>query len=66
MLIRHLLREADRNGKPVCLDASPAGFPLYEKLGFEKAGEIEIGLGLYGGSGIHRHIGMRRYPKTLG
>jgi hypothetical protein len=66
MLIRHLLREADWNGKLVYLDAGLAGFPLYEKLGLEEAGGIEIDLGLYGGSGIHRHIGMRRYPKTLG
>lgn len=49
MLIRYLLREADRNEKPVYLDASPAGFLLYEKPGSEEAGEIEIGLGLYGG-----------------
>jgi hypothetical protein len=46
------------------LDASSAGFLLYEKLGFLEVGLIEIDLGLFRGSGIRRHIGLRRCPKS--
>jgi hypothetical protein len=60
-LIKCFLAESDRTNHSVYLDASPAGLPLYS---FEEVGSMGIDLGSYSGSGIHRHIGMRRYPKA--
>ncbi|KAF3906761.1 hypothetical protein AA313_de0204624 [Arthrobotrys entomopaga] len=53
---------ADEEGVMCYLDASPLGYPVYLKCGFEEVDYVEIDKGLYGGEGIHKHIGMIRQP----
>ena len=57
---------ADREGRICFLCASPVGYGLYRKLGFEEVGGpgsiVEVDRSEWGGSGVHRHIAMVRYP----
>ncbi|KAK6526525.1 hypothetical protein TWF694_005108 [Orbilia ellipsospora] len=53
---------ADEEGIICYLDASPLGYPVYLKCGFEEVDHVEIDKGLYGGKGIHKHTGMIRQP----
>lgn len=54
---------ADRLGVPVVLAATPPGYPLYLKHGFVRTGsDIECNMADWGGSGVHRHILMTRWP----
>lgn len=65
MLLRRALAEyPDREGLPVFLDTSGdedgRAWPLYERLGFTKAGEFTIDLAAHGKEGVHHHLGMLR------
>jgi GNAT superfamily N-acetyltransferase len=65
-LLSWLLPWADRLKVPVVLAATPPGYPLYLKHGFVEVGSnegaIECDMARWGGSGIHRHVLMMRWP----
>jgi GNAT superfamily N-acetyltransferase len=67
-LVSWIFPRADREGRICFLCASPMGSGLYRKLGFEEVGGpgsvVEIDRGGRGGSGVHRHIAMVRYPTS--
>jgi len=52
---------------PVVLAASPLGYPLYRKCGYEevrgKHGVVRIDMGEWGGRGEHKHVLMVRWPQ---
>ncbi|ETI22625.1 hypothetical protein G647_06701 [Cladophialophora carrionii CBS 160.54] len=58
---------ADRLNVPVVLAATPPGYPLYLKHGFVPAGPndgaIECDMAQWGGSGVHKHVLMIRWPE---
>jgi GNAT superfamily N-acetyltransferase len=57
---------ADREGRICFLCASLIEYRLYRKLGFEEVGGpgtiVEIDRSEWGGSGVHTHISIVRYP----
>jgi GNAT superfamily N-acetyltransferase len=61
---------ADRLNVPVVLAATPPGYPLYLKHGFAPVGPddgaIECDMADWGGSGVHRHVLMIRWPEKNG
>ena len=61
---------ADREGRLCYLSASPMGYGLYKKLGFQEVdgpdGAVEIDCASWGGQGTHRHVAMIRYPQSVG
>jgi GNAT superfamily N-acetyltransferase len=65
-LVSWIFPRADREGRICFLCASPMGYGLYRKLGFEEVGGpgsiVEVDRSEWGGSGVHRHIAMVRYP----
>lgn len=42
------------------LEATPMGYGVYLKCGFEEVDHIELDLTPYGGSGLYRHFAMIR------
>ncbi|EXJ58402.1 hypothetical protein A1O7_05827 [Cladophialophora yegresii CBS 114405] len=58
---------AERLHVPVVLAATPPGYPLYLKHGFvpvgPNGGVVECDMARWGGSGIHRHVLMIRWPE---
>ena len=63
-LTKILTSQADKEGATCYLDASPLGYPIYLKCGFEEVDIVEIDKSKYGGKGIHRHVGMIRPART--
>lgn len=64
-LVSWIFPYADAAQLPIFLIASPVGSVMYRKLGFEEIGDhavVRIDLSEHGGQGIHRHVGMVRYP----
>ena len=65
-LVSWIFPRADREGRICFLCASPMGYGLYRKLGFEEVGGpgsiVEVDRSEWGRSGVHRHIAMVRYP----
>ncbi|KIW66904.1 hypothetical protein PV04_06192 [Phialophora macrospora] len=61
---------ADRLNVPVVLAATPPGYPLYLKHGFVPVGPndgaIECDMADWGGSGVHKHVLMIRWPEKKG
>ena len=55
---------ARQEGEMLYFEATPAGVPLYEGLGFERLGSIEVDMEPYGGYGKHEDIAMIWRPET--
>ncbi len=53
----------DKYGLPCYLEATPAGYHLYRKLGFEDVEPMDMDLGKFGGEGIHHYVCMIRPPR---
>ncbi|KAI9704370.1 MAG: hypothetical protein M1836_007233 [Candelina mexicana] len=56
------LERADTLGIPSYLEASKAGYGLYQKHGYEEVDEVVTDMGKWGGEGVYRHICMIRQP----
>jgi GNAT superfamily N-acetyltransferase len=59
-LLRWCADVADQYGLPIYLEASPAGYHLYRKFGFEDVENIDMDLTRWGGVGTHRFACMIR------
>ena len=60
-----MFAKADAEQAICCLQASPKGYGLYKKLGFQEIDHLEIDMAKYGGEGIHKHVTMIRYPRPI-
>ena len=65
MLIRWGCEIAQEHGVPASLGASPVGFPLYKKFGFQEVERFVFDLGKYGGVGSRVNMQMIRYPENI-
>ncbi|KAF2280785.1 acyl-CoA N-acyltransferase [Westerdykella ornata] len=65
MLVRWGIEQADKEGLPTYLEASEAGKPLYERLGFEEVEVKLYDLSKYGAEGIETNTVMIRKPRTV-
>jgi GNAT superfamily N-acetyltransferase len=65
-LVSWIFPRADREGRICFLRASLMEYRLYRKLGFEEVGGpgsiVQVDRSEWGGSGVHTHIAMVRYP----
>ena len=59
-LLKWGLQEADKNGKEVCLTATPEGKELYLKHGFKIKRTVTMNLEDYGGNGEYTQTFMVR------
>jgi hypothetical protein len=62
MLLRHVLDIADKEGRKTYIEATPAGHPVYRKLGFEDVDVIKVDLRKYGGDRVGTNVCMLRQP----
>ena len=51
LLLEHVKDLAQREGLDILLQGTPAGYPLYHKLGFEDVAAFEVDLGDLAGEG---------------
>ena len=63
-LVKHGLAFADELDLPTWLEASPAGYPVYKKLGFEDVEPHDTDFRQYGGDVVSRAVGMLRPAKS--
>lgn len=63
-LVKHGLAVADELDLPAWLEASPMGYPVYKKLGFEDVEPHVTDLKKYGGDEVSRAVGMLRPAKS--
>jgi predicted N-acetyltransferase YhbS len=63
LLLKHGLRKADSLKLPVYLDCGVMGKPLYERYGFQVAGDFPLNCLEYGGRSDGRHWLMMRPKK---
>ena len=71
-LVKWVFPYADRDGVPVLLASSPMGYAVYRACGFEEVGGgggegkgvVEVDMGEWGGSGVHRHVLLVRWPES--
>ncbi|KAI9879338.1 MAG: hypothetical protein M1830_008798 [Pleopsidium flavum] len=59
-LIKWGVDVGDKYGIPCYLEASPAGYHLYRKCGFEDVENLDMDLTKWGGKGTHRYVCMIR------
>ena len=62
MLIGEGLADADRNHARAYIEASPSGYGLYLRHGWEQVDEIVIDVGKYGGRGVATEKLLLRNP----
>ncbi|EAS33305.3 uncharacterized protein CIMG_04329 [Coccidioides immitis RS] len=62
-LLKDGLAVADKYNIPVWLEASPRGYPVYKKFGFQDVEHFDLDLSKYGGSTVSRTVGMLRPSK---
>ena len=65
-LLKWGLDQADAEGLPVWIDATPKGLPLYIRHGWKEVDHIDIHAGKYGGEegAVYRTVCMLREPQT--
>ncbi|KAL6719969.1 hypothetical protein ACLMJK_001890 [Lecanora helva] len=63
MLIRSGLETVDKARAPAYVEASPIGFPLYLKHGWQPVDQVVIDMRPYGGKGIERQNLLMRKPR---
>jgi len=64
-LLKHVLDSADREGKKAYIEATLAGYPVYERLGWKVVDVVEIDLSKWGGKGMGSNRIMLREPQPL-
>ena len=64
LLLDHVIAIADAEGRSTWIDATPAGRPLYVKLGFEDVNLVEVDLSRWGSKEPGKNWGMLREPQT--
>ncbi|KUJ20317.1 acyl-CoA N-acyltransferase [Mollisia scopiformis] len=62
-LLKHVLDMADREGRKVYIEATPAGHPVYLKLGFKDVDIVKVDLSRWGGKEIGTNRIMIRDPE---
>lgn len=62
MLLRHVLDQADREGRKTYIEATPEGHPVYAKLGFGDVALVEVDLKKWGGRTVGTNVCMVRKP----
>ena len=65
MLLKHVIEKADREGRKMHLEATPAGRPVYERLGFREIDVVEIDLRQWGGEKMGVNYIMVREPVVV-
>ncbi len=64
LIMEHVCELSNREGLDVFLQATPSGYPLYHKLGFEDVAAFDVDLGTLAGEGtngqIYRTVLMKR------
>ncbi|TVY46115.1 hypothetical protein LSUB1_G000045 [Lachnellula subtilissima] len=63
MLLNQVIAMADAEGRRMWIEATPAGRPLYAKLGFKEVSLIEVDLSRWGGKEPGRNWCMVREPQ---
>ena len=63
MLLNHVIAIADAEGRKTWIEATPAGRPLYAKIGFKEVNLVEVDLSRWGGKELGRNWGMMREPQ---
>lgn len=66
LLLSHGLELADREGRRCYIEATPAGWPVYLKLGFRDVGIVEVDLKRYGMDLVGNNRCMVREPVRKG
>ncbi|KAH8783989.1 hypothetical protein BGZ57DRAFT_220448 [Hyaloscypha finlandica] len=64
-LLKHVLQVADREGRMSYIEATEAGFPVYQKLLFKQVDIIEVDLSRWGGKGTVSNRIMQREPQPI-
>lgn len=62
MLLRHVFQLADRENRQIYIEATDAGFPVYQKLGFVQVDEVVVDVSKFGGKELKRNRCMMRQP----
>ncbi|KAF8867113.1 hypothetical protein BDZ45DRAFT_609269 [Acephala macrosclerotiorum] len=64
-LLKHVLDMADREGRKVYIEATPAGHPVYLKLGFRDIDVVAVDLTRWGGDRVGTNVIMERDPQPV-
>ena len=64
MLIQWGTDLADGAGIPCYVEASPAGYGLYQKMGFEEVDTLDTDMSRWGGEGVYHNVCMFRPTKV--
>lgn len=56
---------ADREGRKVYIEATPAGHPVYLKLGFRDIDAVAVDLTRWGGDRVGTNVIMERDPQPV-
>ncbi|PMD55927.1 acyl-CoA N-acyltransferase [Hyaloscypha bicolor E] len=64
-LLKQVLQIADRGGKMSYIEATEAGFPVYQKLLFKQVDIVEVDLSRWGGKGTTSNRIMQREPQPI-
>lgn len=64
-LLKHVFQMADKEGKMSYIEATAAGFPVYQKIGYRQVDIVEVDLEKFGGKGTASNRCMLREPQPL-
>jgi GNAT superfamily N-acetyltransferase len=64
-LLKHVLDMADRKGKLSYIEATDAGFPVYQRLNYKQIDLLEVDLSKWGGKGVGLNRIMLREPQSI-
>ena len=66
MLLKHVLAMADAERRKSYIEATPQGYGLYVKLGFEEIDHIKIDVSRWGGKEPALNRALSRSPRPFG
>lgn len=66
LLVQWGMEQAVALGIPVYLEASPAGYPLYLRLGFRKIDTVVVKAGMWDGDQDLHYVAMMKDVSSLG
>lgn len=64
MMLKWGIDLANKNGLKICVEATPFGFELYNKFGFNVVAEVTHDLSKWGGPAEYMHRLMVRDPEV--